>query len=404
VIILSQPIYSIELSKILLDEFFIVEEHEQLTRNVEKYGLEEPLSVEGPIKGDHYILVDGYKRYKSLIQLGWTNVQCKVESVTDDAHRILKRLRWDYSKKKMKSKERIRYVHWLLNLNWTVNEIAEGTGIALEVIRKYKKIKYVNQQSKDLINSLGLGDKALLSIDRMSNCLPFNIYRIIEEELINYPKIYGYHVDAIECLSRSAKVKQSVKVQNNAELLFDAGNLAAFLLRIKKEYKQDYFNIVNAVKMVAPYLDDFYLEPSGDGESLTLRWRQTGCDDIFNANQFSDGTLRFICLSTLLLQPSKLQPESIVIDEPELGLHPYAITALAEMVKQVSKKKQLILSTQSVELLNEFDVDDIVTVDRGNEGTKFNRHTEDELIEWLDSDYSLGDLWKKNIIGGRFSK
>lgn len=212
-------------------------------------------------------------------------------------------------------------------------------------------------------------------------------------------RLYHFHDT-----SRSAKVKQSVKVQNNAELLFDAGNLAAFLLRIKKEYKQDYFNIVNAVKMVAPYLDDFYLEPGGDGESLTLRWRQTGCDDIFNANQFSDGTLRFICLSTLLLQPSKLQPESLVIDEPELGLHPYAITALAEMVKKVSKMKQLILSTQSVELLNEFDVDDIVTVDRGDEGTRFNRHTEDELIEWLDSDYSLGDLWKKNIIGGRFSK
>lgn len=203
-IILSQPIYSIDLSKILLEKFFIVEEHEQLTRNIEKYGLAVPLSVEGPIRGDHYILVDGYKRYKSLIQLGWTNVQCKVESVTDDAHRILKRLRWDYSKKKMKSKERIRYVHWLLNLNWTVDEIAKGTGIALEVIRKYKKIKYVNQQSKDLINSLGLGDEALLAVDRMRDRLPSKIYNNIIEELINYPKIHGYHVDAIECLSKAA--------------------------------------------------------------------------------------------------------------------------------------------------------------------------------------------------------
>lgn len=212
-------------------------------------------------------------------------------------------------------------------------------------------------------------------------------------------RLYHFHDT-----SKGARVKQSGKVENNDELLFDAGNLASFLFRIREEYTKDYLNIINAVKLVAPFFDDFYLKPTIDGENITLRWKQNDCDDIFNANQLSDGTLRFICLATLLLQPSKLQPESIVIDEPELGLHPYAITALAEIIKTIAMKKQIIISTQSVELLNEFDFDDVVVVNRGDEGTKFTRLNENDLTEWLKTDYSLGDLWKKNILGGRFSK
>lgn len=210
-------------------------------------------------------------------------------------------------------------------------------------------------------------------------------------------RVYHFHDT-----SKAAKVKQMHKVANNAELLFDAGNLAAFLLRLKENYAQSYENIRYAVKSIAPYFEDFYLVPNDNNEDISLRWRQKGCDDIFNANQFSDGTLRFACIATLLLQPKELQPETIIIDEPELGLHPYAINILAEMVKSISDNKQIILSTQSVELLNEFDIDHIVVVDRTEDGTVFKRLSEDELSEWLQSDYSLGDLWKKNLIGGRF--
>ena len=157
--------------------------------------------------------------------------------------------------------------------------------------------------------------------------------------------------------------------------------------------------------MIAPYFDDFMLEPKeSNDELIVLKWHQKGCEDVLNASQLSDGTLRFICLTTLLLQPSELQPATIIVDEPELGLHPYAITMFAEMVKQVSSKKQIIISTQSVELLNEFDVEDVVVVNKDNDGSsKFSRLKEDELKDWLD-DYTLGDLWQKNILGGRLSK
>ena len=114
--------------------------------------------------------------------------------------------------------------------------------------------------------------------------------------------------------------------------------------------------------------------------------------------------MRFICLATLLLQPHELQPATIIVDEPELGLHPYAITIFAEMVKQLSDEKQIIISTQSVELLNEFEADDVIVVDRSENGSVFKRLDSEELEMWLEEDYSLGDLWKKNILGGRLSK
>lgn len=209
-------------------------------------------------------------------------------------------------------------------------------------------------------------------------------------------RIYHFHDTG-----RSARAKQNTNTDNNAELLFDAGNLAAFLLRIKSEYRENYEDIVRTIQLVAPYFEDFYLEPTL-GETIGLRWRQFGSDDVFNAHQLSDGTLRFICLTTLFKQPAALQPETIIVDEPELGLHPYALTILSEMIHSIGQLKQVIVSTQSVELLNEFEVDEVIVVDRGNKGTQFRRLQEEELSAWLETDYSLGDLWKKNILGGRF--
>lgn len=209
-------------------------------------------------------------------------------------------------------------------------------------------------------------------------------------------RVYHFHDT-----SESAKVKQTTNVFNNVELQKDAGNLAAFLLRLKNEYPINYHNIVEYIKLVAPYFDDFYLEPTNK-DDIILRWKQVGSDDFFNANQFSDGTLRFICLACLFLQPENLQPSTIILDEPELGLHPYAITILSELIKQSSINKQIIIGTQSSELLNEFEPEDIIVVDRNDEdGTIFNRFTQKELEDWLNCDYTIGDLWKKNVLGGR---
>ena len=213
-------------------------------------------------------------------------------------------------------------------------------------------------------------------------------------------RVYHFHDTG-----RNAKVKQEHNVSNNQVLMNDAGNLAAFLYRLKQNYGKNFREIVQTIQLIAPYFFDFVLEPQeGNEEHIVLKWQQKECEDIFNASQLSDGTLRFICLATLLLQPHELQPATIIIDEPELGLHPYAITIFAEMVKQLSDEKQIIVSTQSVEMLNEFDIENVIVVDRGEAGSEFKRLSEEELKAWLEEDYALGDLWKKNILGGRLSK
>lgn len=213
-------------------------------------------------------------------------------------------------------------------------------------------------------------------------------------------KVYHFHDTG-----RSAKVKQEHNISNNRVLMNDAGNLAAFLYRLKLNHEKNYKEIVSTIQLIAPYFSDFVLEPQeGNEEQIVLKWQQKECDDIFNSSQLSDGTLRFICLAVLLLQPHELQPATIIVDEPELGLHPYAISIFAEMVKQLSDEKQIIISTQSVELLNEFDVEDVIVVDRSEDGSEFKRLKEEELEEWIKEDYALGDLWKKNILGGRLSK
>lgn len=199
--------------------------------------------------------------------------------------------------------------------------------------------------------------------------------------------------------SSTALVKKQGPINDNQKLRFDASNLAAFLYLLQEKYKEDYKNIVKTVQLVAPYFEDFILRPNPlNEETIRLQWKQKGSDEYFDANYLSDGTLRFICLSTVLLQPNL--PNTILIDEPELGLHPYAINILGSLIRKVTEDKQVILSTQSVPLINEFDANDIITVDRQDGASIFKRQNQEELKAWLE-DYTLGELWEKNLLGGR---
>jgi len=151
--------------------------------------------------------------------------------------------------------------------------------------------------------------------------------------------------------------------------------------------------------MVAPFLEDFVLEPLAlNQQMIRLEWREKGNDHVFGPGALSDGTLRFICLATLLLQPTL--PSTILLDEPELGLHPYAITLLADLLRGASTKTQVIASTQSVSLVNQFEPQDILVVEREDGQSMFKRLEHGAMDAWLE-DYGLGELWEKNLLGGR---
>ncbi len=201
--------------------------------------------------------------------------------------------------------------------------------------------------------------------------------------------------------SESSKIKQTGDINDNLFLRPDASNLAAYLYMLRETKPEYYRNIVETVRMAAPFFGDFVLRPSPfNPEKIRLEWHERGSDMLFGPHALSDGTLRFMCLSTLFLQPPEYLPATIVLDEPELGLHPYAIALLANMIRSVSEHSQVILATQSVTLVNQFSIEDILVVDRAEKETTFRHLSEEEMASWLE-DYGLGDLWEKNLLGGR---
>ena len=150
----------------------------------------------------------------------------------------------------------------------------------------------------------------------------------------------------------------------------------------------------------APRIQQLATRVMREPQKIQIEWTEAGQDVPFTASALSDGTLRFICLATVLLQPEAFMPATILIDEPELGLHPFAITMLGAMMKSTAQQHQIIVSTQSVELVNEFDAEDLIVVDKKGGASTFSRPSAESLGEWL-QDYTLGELWKKNILGGR---
>jgi predicted ATPase len=212
-------------------------------------------------------------------------------------------------------------------------------------------------------------------------------------------KVKGLTVYHFHDTSDSAPAKQLVPIGDMRALRPDAGNLAACLYAYQQHNPDVLRHVEEHVRLVAPYFDRFVLEPIPyNDQKIKLEWRQKGSDAYFDGYSLSDGTLRFICLATLLLQPAP--PGLILLDEPELGLHPYAIHILAEMLQAASKRSQVLLATQSVTLLNQFTPAEVVVAENVDGATVFNRLDEAKLATWL-SEFSLGELWEKNVLGGR---
>lgn len=201
--------------------------------------------------------------------------------------------------------------------------------------------------------------------------------------------------------SDTARIKRRWDINDNRYLKEDAANLAPFLWRLREYEPKSYLRIVATIRQIAPFFADFVLEPVGN--SVILQWRESNTDMIFGSHQASDGTLRTLSLIALLLQPDNQLPDVMILDEPELGLHPYAINIIAELMQSISHSTQIILATQSTTLIDCFEPEDIIVVERRERESLFHRLDSQKLQEWLE-DYLLSELWQKNVIGGRPSK
>ena len=238
----------------------------------------------------------------------------------------------------------------------------------------------------------------------------FNVSNIDESQIKNSSTyrdrwlrdyLQSYKIFHFHDTSKGAPLRSSANINDNRYLKTDGSNLPAFLFMLQEKYPKTLKRIELTIRSVMPYFGNFSLAPSLLDESqINLQWSDIENNEkYFDANDLSDGSIRFIALATLLLQPTL--PKVIIIDEPELGLHPTAIVKLAGMIKSVASRGcQIIVSTQSVNLINNFDAEDIITVDRKDKQSTFNRLNNDTLQHWL-NDYSLGELWTKSIINGQ---
>lgn len=210
-------------------------------------------------------------------------------------------------------------------------------------------------------------------------------------------KVYQFHDTGAE-----SPLRMPSHIDNADYLQSNGANLAAFLYEMKRTAPNYYNRIVEYIRLIMPQFGDFYLEPNKGGYVM-LKWKDNTANDYIQLpQQISDGTLRFMALATLLLQPAAQIPSIILLDEPELGLHPAAICQFAEMVKEASTNTQIIIATQSPQLADEFEPSQIIIAERDEEksATILKSLDEKKLKDWL-NEYSISELWHKNVIGGR---
>lgn len=217
--------------------------------------------------------------------------------------------------------------------------------------------------------------------------------RQVMRDLESY-RVYHFHDTG-----DTAPVKGTGNVDDNRVLRPQADNLAAFLYWMQQKKQVHFMNVQDTLRQIAPFFEEFRLAPSKLNEGkIRLEWKEKGSEGYFNASSLSDGTLRFLCLATLLLQPEL--PAVVLLDEPELGLHPAAVTLLAGLLSSAATRTQVIVATQSVTLVNQFAPNEVWAVDRQDGQSVFRHLGEADMTTWLD-DYGLGELWEKNILGAR---
>ncbi|EFK06062.1 RecF/RecN/SMC N-terminal domain protein [delta proteobacterium NaphS2] len=206
-------------------------------------------------------------------------------------------------------------------------------------------------------------------------------------------RVYQFHDTTLE-----SRLRKATHEDDNRYLRSDGGNLSSILFRLKQNKSDYYRRIILQLRRMIPGFRDFVLEP--ENHHVLLRWRGRDPEYVFGPHQLSDGSLRLMALATLFLQPPEDLPDMIIVDEPELGLHPEAEALLAGLIRSISSQCQVLLATQSASFVDNFEPEDVIVCEMEDTASKFQRLTQTELEAWLE-DYTLGEVWRKNVIGGQ---
>ena len=197
--------------------------------------------------------------------------------------------------------------------------------------------------------------------------------------------------------SMTSRMKISYDIFDSTDLRPDGGNIAPILMSLEQNDPERYDYICYQIRRIVPNFESFYL--TEEFGKVILRWKALDSDKIFGAHLASDGSLRFFALVTLLHLPEEMLPEIIFIDEPELGLHPFAIPLLCGMIRVLSSKRQVIVATQSTLVVDQFSIGEIIVLNAKNGETNMIKLKQEDHEQWLE-DYTTGELWKTNVLGG----
>ena len=199
--------------------------------------------------------------------------------------------------------------------------------------------------------------------------------------------------------SDTSSFKKRWDASDNNYLRSHGGNLAAILHRLEQEDIKRFNLICRHITRILPVFERFEIEESYG--KVLLRWAAKGTDQTLGPHLTSDGSLRFFALVTLLNLPQEMLPSVLLLDEPELGLHPAAISLIGDMIKGLATERQIIVATQSPLLVDLFGLEEIIVLEMEDGKTQFRALQQTEYQHWLDSNFTTGELWRKNVLGGR---
>jgi len=286
------------------------------------------------------------------------------------------------------------------DLGMNMYRLELGNQIGGKLYFKDERVSFCakGQISKTSIIPLGSGGACSRLLQISENDTDFNESQIRTTQTIRGImrkwSFYQFHNTATD-----TKIRTASHINDNSYLRSNGENLAAFLFMLQFRFPTVFFSIVDTIRQIAPFINKLELKEEYASPYVRIKWSENpNTDYLLDASQMSDGTIRALALVTLLMQPNR--PPLICIDEPELGLHPEAIMIIGDLIKIASENTQIIVSTQSEKLIDCFEPEDIVVVDKGEDGTKFNRLDYEKYKVWLD-DYSISETWETNVIGGR---